>query len=299
MVNYGSLSPQSAMKNIFKWKSRKGGGGGPTIAGYKTQPARRPRPKQEDLSEFERKLEVIANRIAEWPKALDGLVFLLKLLLENPNNPKYEQVNTTKKAFKSSIGLCGHWGPDLLELLGFHKQGDLYKIRPGRKDPVRLMMGKTKLETLKTSELYLFGKQKIVFEKEVAEAIKDSSAEEKRRRVEFSLSVPVEPPEGSAGTTSVRVYLGSADVRRNFQSDHTLRGVVSWLASTLTSSVPERLDEGDWELVDRSYYPPKLVNVHESYDSTLQALGIWPSGEIEIQASGVHETERRLNGVAE
>jgi len=72
-----------------------------------------------------------------------------------------------------------------------------------------------------------------------------------------------------------------------------------WLGATLSSILPEKLDEGEWELVDRSYYPPKLLNVEQVKDSTLMALNIWPSGEIEIQSAGTHEKERELNGIKE
>eukprot|EP00511_Aplanochytrium_stocchinoi_P007855 CAMPEP_0204844732 /NCGR_PEP_ID=MMETSP1347-20130617/517_1 /ASSEMBLY_ACC=CAM_ASM_000690 /TAXON_ID=215587 /ORGANISM="Aplanochytrium stocchinoi, Strain GSBS06" /LENGTH=299 /DNA_ID=CAMNT_0051984335 /DNA_START=116 /DNA_END=1015 /DNA_ORIENTATION=+ len=296
------------MKNIFGWKSAKGrsgndNNGGVATEGYRTRPTGRRRVRNGndavDMKDFERKLEIITARIAEWPQSVDALIFLLEKLLQNPKDPKFKQVNTSKSAFKNSVGKCGHWGPDLLTLLGFQQAGDYYLLKKNFEDPVRLFMGKTSLESVKQSELYLLGKEKIAFRKAVKESIKDASNEEQRRREGFRTDVPVEPPAGAAGTTSVRVYCGDADVRRNFQSDHTLKGVIMWLGATLSSILPEKLDEGEWELVDRSYYPPKLLNVEQVKDSTLMALNIWPSGEIEIQSAGTHEKERELNGIKE
>lgn len=257
---------------------------------------------EEDRKKFERKLQIITDRMAEWPQSVDALIFVFNLILQNPEKKKFKSINTTKKQFVNSIGLCGHWGPDLLKHLGFEESEGLFTLHSHRDDPAKLFMAKSALENVQKSELYLFGKEKISFYKEAKKSVDNASAEEIGRRKEFQIEVPREPEKGSAGYTYIRVYFGESAgtggsfYSRAFYSDNSLENVLMWLGANVSSVIPEKLDQGEWELVDLTEYPHKIINMSEK-NRVLKYLKLWPSGVLDIQPAGFLEKEKKLNGI--
>lgn len=282
-------------------------------------------------NEFDKHLEVIIIRLAETPQAVDALYFVIDKILKNPRDSKNKQVNITKPVFFRTIGRSGDWGIRFLEALGFIKSQNkqYYVLHKRYEDLNKVSIGFNKLKKAQESETYLLAQDKISFAKETAKLLSDGSEEENISKLKFMEKVPAEPKKGAGGNTSVRVYFGDADISRYFASDNTLQSVLNWVSASLHSSLIDKLQQQKFELIDRTVYPPKVIiintkqqqqsnrksdasseldilgmldnlNVEKpSEEKTLQSLGIWPSGEIEIQKFGFHSRERALNGIIE
>ena len=62
---------------------------------------------------------------------------------------------------------------------------------------------------------------------------------------------------------------------------------MQWLGS-LSSVVPDKLIAGEWQLVDKSLYPPKAVVVGDKLECTLQSMDWFPSAELVVKP-GQHD----------
>lgn len=279
-------------------------------------------------NEYNRHLNVIITRLSEYPAAVDALLFVITKILEKPSDNSRKQVNLTKAVFHKTIGKSGKWGIRLLEALGFVKTrtGEYYNLHRRNENLNKLRLAQDKLKTAQKSEVYSLATEKILFSRQVASLLVDESDTESASKINFLSNIPPEPREGSAGNTNVRVYFGEADIQRRFASDNTLQNVLDWVCASLHSTLIQRIKEGEYELIDRTVFPPKLVQLSEieksrrksssdssaidlfkafenadinsgSENKTLQIIGLWPSGEVEIQKAGFLKRERALIGV--
>mmetsp|Transcript_17151 Transcript_17151/g.20789 ORF Transcript_17151/g.20789 Transcript_17151/m.20789 type:complete len:384 (+) Transcript_17151:186-1337(+) len=240
-------------------------------------------------SSLEKKMESRASRLAETPKALDALVFLIKAIENNPADEKFRVLKVQNRTFKSTIALSPA-GPEFLKLLGFRAQGydPTTRLRPveyrlSRRDTdlAKLWMGKAVLEKAKEGNTYRLAKAKTDFQSALRKSLKTANEEELRRRKEYAKLLAKEP-SGNSSISVIKIFLGeNLEHSRRFFCDDTLESVVQWLGS-LSSIIPDKLLMSEWDLVDVSLYPAKRIPIPESLGSTLQSLGWFPSGQMEI-----------------
>ena len=93
----------------------------------------------------------------------------------------------------------------------------------------------------------------------------------------------VSEPAGGSGAL-IQLTLGEDVVRRRFDGDDVLRDVVNWIGGH-GSDIPDKLASRDWCLVDINRYPPTPIDTQKNADRTLQYIGCWPSGRLEVQPS--------------
>ena len=189
-------------------------------------------------------------------------------------------------------------------------------------DHALLFLGITALEKVrKLSKEYKNEKRRIAFERDVKRVIDGNSSGvlgtkggeelELIKRAEFLSKVPSEPQpgagalvqvsigqrqrqrqQGSNGTisksTSDQSSGGKDDsvrvLSRRFDGDDVLQDVVQWLG-THGSAIPEKIVQREWSLVDLNRYPLVPIDVEGNLNRTLQYIGFWPSGRLEIRAS--------------
>lgn len=250
----------------------------------------------------EKHLKVVAVKLSAFPLALDMLVFILQTLIDKtkanePIDKKFREIKATTEKFKASVGKSEEWGDELLKLAGFERAGEWYRLT--YIDPGKLWICKSILEAEKDSTLYKFEKQKVIFEKLMKDSINDFSTEEAGRRAEMGLRVPPEPTEGSMNSSRIFVFLGSKMVKRLFNGDDMLHEVLMWIGANYGSMIPEKLQERQYELINKSLYPGKPIDYNKESNNTLYGLQLTPSAELHIQLSGMFEAERLLQGVSD
>jgi len=247
---------------------------------------------------LEQKLDDVCAKLAHHPAALDMLIYVIDTILNNPGEPKYREIKTTNRRFRETIGLAGAAGPELLQMLGFTRTGDWFVLR-GAEDPARLYLGKSALEaTVEHNPSYAIANDRIAFEKALKASKDSADREEAARREEFAPKVPVEPELGKAGTTRITVFCGGDVLQRRFNSDDIVDSILAWLGASYSSIVPGRLERAEWELVDKTLYPKRVVNLDEDRYKTLHAAKMWPSAELTVQAAGTlaHEELQEAGG---
>jgi len=186
-------------------------------------------------------------------------------------------------------------------------------------DHALLFLGITALEKVrKLSKEYKNEKRRIAFERDVKRVIDGNSSGvlgtkggeelELIKRAEFLSKVPSEPHNGAGALVQVSIgqrkrQQGSNgtisnsnsnstshqdnNVRvlsRRFDGDDILQDVVQWLG-THGSAIPEKIVTREWSLVDLNRYPLVPIDVEGNLNRTLQYIGFWPSGRLEIRAS--------------
>merc|ERR1712137_855006 len=75
-------------------------------------------------------------------------------------------------------------------------------------------------------------------------------------------------------------------IKRRFDGDDTLQDVINWLGGH-GSAIPNKLLSREWCLVDKNRYPVSPIDCEVNKDKTLQYIGCWPSGKLEVRASPV------------
>lgn len=239
-----------------------------------------------------------AARIAPHPMAVDTLLRSLKTIQANPNNSKYQVVDTTTAGFQRSLTAPGVL--DFLKAVNFHPSSNQKIIRLSFLDPATFYLGISALEQVQlTSKKYAYSKALLQFDKEIAHhlTLADTDMNEALKRSAFMSKCPSEP---ASSASQITVELGSTTkINRKFDGDDTLRDVLNWLGSH-ASTIPEKLlvtKTGDggtgsggeddsnaegWYLVDRNHANERPYNVPELMDRTLQYIGCWPSGRLAV-----------------
>jgi hypothetical protein len=155
-----------------------------------------------------------------------------------------------------------------------------------RVDPALLYLGISALESAKSSIEYREAKRQIQFEKELKEIslLVNSSENEALQRADFSSKCPTEPPGGRGAL--IQVGFGGETIKRRYDGDDVLKDVINWLGGH-GSVIPEKLLSREWCLVDMNRYPVSQIDCEVNMDKTLQYVGFWPSGKLEIRPSPV------------
>jgi hypothetical protein len=210
----------------------------------------------------------------------------------DPDNSKFRAIDKTTLGYQRSVeGAPG--AESLLRAMNFYPKGpNTLVLERSQVDPALLFLGVSALEQAKDSSEYKDRKRKLRFAKEVEEIrlSGDSSQAEAIRRADFMSKCPTEPDEGRGAL--LQVVIADDSVRRRFDGDDVVRDVLNWLGGH-GSIIPEKILSREWCLVDLNRYPLVPIDCEKSLGKTLQHVGCWPSGRLEIQPSG---DEWRLNG---
>jgi hypothetical protein len=189
---------------------------------------------------------------------------------------------------------------DFLRAVNFHPN---YKNREiltlSHFDPAAFYLGISSLEQIQQNSVdYAKDKALRVFQKDLASALseEDIAEEEMMERANFLSKLPSEPTTGGSQiTVEYGVVMNNpADtepsitkIMRGFDYDDTLGDVINWLGGQATA-ISQKLENGEWKLVDRNQQGPEEdYNYHgldltELRDRTLQSVGCWPSGRLAI-----------------
>jgi len=162
-------------------------------------------------------------------------------------------------------------------------------------DAAAFYLGISALEQIQnTNNEYAKDKALRVFQSELTSALKESSEQELKARNRFLSLLPSEPQKGGSQITiEYGVILNHTHntevtkILRNFDHDDTLGDVLNWLGGQ-SSLLKQKLESGDWKLVDRnrqgkeSTYGFLELDLEDLQHRSLQYAGCWPSGRLAI-----------------
>jgi UBA/TS-N domain/PUB domain/UBX domain len=243
-------------------------------------------PKLQDKSKEEQVLRC-ADRLKNSPQAVDTLLRALTTIRDHPHDDKYRTVDKSAPGYKRSMENAPG-AEDMLFAMSFRRQhGNPHKLVLERSmvDPALLYLGISALEQTKETDEYKQLKRRAAFNAEVrqiTDGSSSSSEEETKKRSHYRAMCPSEPPDGRGAVVQVRVG-EQTTLRRRFDADDTLAEVLHWLGSH-GSAIPERIVSREWCLVDLNHYPVAPLDPKSSH-LTLQYLGCWPSGKLELLPS--------------
>jgi hypothetical protein len=256
------------------------------------------------------------NRLAPHPLAVDTLLRAFTCIRTDPDADKYRKIDPRSEGFQRVLeGVPG--ALDLILAMNFVERGgggtggggrgrgtakatDLVLIRE-RVDPALLFLGISALEKTRESKEYAEKKKQIAFEKDAEDILQGNrsrgSQEETTeliQRAECLSKVPSEPLNGAGAL--MQVIVGKeTKLSRRFDGDDTLQDVVHWMGAH-GSAIPDKILSREWSLVDLNRYPLVAVDVECNLDRTLQYIGCWPSGRMEIRASSDEWREGKVTG---
>lgn len=225
-----------------------------------------------------------ANRLKSHPLAVDTLHRALSAVQKDPANDKYRKIDKTSAGFSRTLeGVPGAEG--LLLAMNFHTRG-AYTLVLERHlvDQVLLYLGISALEGAKQSKEYIEAKKTIAFAKEIKDIqlAGNVSEAEALRRAEYMSKCPSEPTGGRGAL--MQVVIADETVRRRFDGDDVLRDVMNWIGGH-GSVIPDKILSREWCLVDLNRYPVAPIDCQLNSEKTLQYIGCWPSGRLEIRPS--------------
>lgn len=223
-----------------------------------------------------------ADRLKPYPLAVDTLYRALTTIQQDPTNEKYRKIDKTTPGYKRSLeNVPG--AEDLLLAMNFHSRG-AYSLVLERQwvDQALLYLGISALDGVKQSNEYVEAKAKLEFAKQVKEIQMSGNASEVLRRAEYMAKCPSEPAGGSGAL--MQVVIADETIRRKFDGDDVLRDVLNWIGGH-GSSIPDKILSREWCLVDINRYPIAPIDCELNIDKTLQYIGCWPSGRLELRPS--------------
>ncbi|KAI2488914.1 PUB domain [Fragilaria crotonensis] len=240
--------------------------------------------KLEDKSKEEQILRNV-NRVKGHPSAVDTLYKALTALRSDPNNPKFRRIDKSNPGYQRSLAVAPG-AEALLLVMNFTEVGTTLVLDRSRVDPALLFLGISALEDARNSVEYLEAKRQIQFTNELKEIHMqvNSSEQEALKRASLIAKCPSEPPGGRGAL--VQVGFGEEIIKRRFDGDDVLQDVVNWLGGH-GSVIPDKLLTREWCLVDKNRFPISPIDVQFNLDKTLQYVGFWPSGKLEIRPSPV------------
>lgn len=241
-------------------------------------------PKLQDKSKEEQILRC-ADRLKSSPAAVDALHRAFTTLRAHPDDPKYRTIDRSGAVYQRTLA-SAPGAEDLLMATGYRRNGpNALVLDRSAVDPVLLFLAASALEQTKETDEYRQGKGRATFNQELARALAfaDSSEAEALRRAEHLGQCPSEPASGRGAL--VQVLLGDqTTIRRRFDADDTLNDVLHWLGAH-GSLIYDNVLNREWSLVDLNHYPVAPFDATANGRHTLQYLGCWPSGKLEVQPS--------------
>lgn len=235
------------------------------------------------------------KRLSSHALAVDTLIIALRHIRNDPDNDKYRKINKStagyKRALEDKPGV-----KDLLKAMNFYERPASMDIVLERSsvDHALLYMGISALEEVRETEEYLSAKRQIAFLREVKK-IQDganvSEEEEVVKRAEFISKCPAEPTGGAGALLQVKI--GEQMISRRFDGDDIVKDIVNWIGGH-GSAIPNMMLNRDWSLVDLHRYPVAEIDIELNMERTLQYIGCWPSGKLEIRPSTPQWKEERV-----
>lgn len=234
-----------------------------------------------------------ANRVAPYSLSVDTLLRSLKTIQSNPSNRKYHTVDTSTAMFQRSLNAPGVL--DFLKAMNFHPNYNNSKtLTLTHFDAAAFYLGISALEQMQQiSPDYKKDKALRIFSKDLVSALSESSPQELEMRKQFLSMLPSEPSKGRGSQMTIEYGLAFAGsdaptkITRGFDHDDTLGDVMHWLGGQ-ASVILQKLESGEWQLVDRNRQGPEedyhfyKIDAKELKDRTLQYVGCWPSGRLAI-----------------
>merc|ERR1712157_278487 len=210
----------------------------------------------------------------------------------NPDDTKFRKINKMSKGYQRCF-TNAPGAEDILLAMNYRRKGTNYLVLDRfMVDPALLFLGISALEKTRSTKEYKETKRKELFTKTITNLLKQQqkgtssiTEDEASRRLEHARHVPIEPKSGRGAFVQVHV---TDDIvfRRRFDGDDTLDNVLHWLASEKSSIFYTNLIETrEWCLVDRNRYPIQPLDCERLRYQTLQYIGCWPSGKLEIMPS--------------
>ena len=247
-------------------------------------------PKLQDKSKEEQVLRC-ADRLKSSPQAVDTLYRALTAVQKDPDNPKFRKIDKTTAGYQRSL-VNAPGAEDLLKAMNYRVHGtQSLMLDRGMVDPALLYLGVSALEQTKLTDEYKQSKAKIAFAKTIQQVrhSADASEAEAIKRAALMAKCPTEPAEGRGAL--VQVIMAEETVRRRFDGDDTLQDILHWLGGH-GSVIPEKIMSREWSLVDLNRYPMAPIDCQANQHHTLQYIGCWPSGRLEVLPSEEEWKER-------
>lgn len=246
-------------------------------------PAVRVIPKLQDKSKEEQIMRT-TDRLKFHPQAVDTLHLMLTAVQSDPGNAKFRTVKQNSAGYQRALANVPG-AEDLLLAMSYRRgPGQTFILDSHMIDPALLYLGISALEQIQISTEYRERKDKINFAKEIKEVqqLADISETEAIQRAALMAKCPSEPEKGQGAL--MQVVMAEETVRRRFDGDDTLEDVLNWLGGH-GSVIPNKILNREWSLVDTNRYPIQPIDCQANKHNTLQFIGCWPSGRLELLPS--------------
>jgi len=220
-----------------------------------------------------------ADRLGCSPRAVDTLYVSFKCLKQNPNNSKYRKINKSTVGYQRSLANIPG-AEDMLLAMNFESYGSNSLILRNY-DSNLFDLGILALETTRKTKKYIDAKRKINFAREVQETVFDKNCkkEEVIRRLQYAKKLPAEPSYGKSAL--IQIVIANKKLKRRFDGDDIFEDVINWLGNN-ASIIPKKIHRREWSIVDLNRYPLTPIDYELHQNHTLQYIGCWPSGLLEI-----------------
>ncbi|GMH92467.1 hypothetical protein TL16_g12356 [Triparma laevis f. inornata] len=234
-------------------------------------------------------LEIISrsiSRLSPSSLAVDTLTKTLSTIRDNPTTPKFRRIDMNSKGFKRALGNV----PGCIDLLtlgvGFTQSStpNIYTLQ--FVDSARIYAALETLEAIKIKNYeYNLDRIRRIHDNVIHRIMETQGEEEIKLRAELMRKTPMEP--GGMGCSVISLIYNStgSKISRKFASDDIIRDIFNWISGSLGTQCSWKIESGNFVIVSRNQHPKERLGGEEwreVKERTLQSVGMWPSGELEM-----------------
>ena len=266
-------------------------------------------PKLQDKSTEEQILRTV-DRMKHHPAAVDTLYRALSMIYNttHPENMKYRRIDTSTPGYQRSVAPAPGT-TDFLRAMKFHNEhyhqnSPILVLSDPMYDPALIYLGLSALEQIKLTSEYILAKKQMVFLKDVNTLLLETttstatnnrkpttSPEDVQQQTYYLSLCPKEPSEGRGALLQIHIT-DTYTIRRRFDSDDTMSDVLHWIAGTVGTTIYQRIIQNHYCLMDVNHTHRIPIDVNgAARHYTLQYIGCWPSGRLQLQPVVTNETD--------
>lgn len=229
------------------------------------------------------------TRISSFPRTVETLLKTVSSLQKDPDNSSYRMIDCCSAGYRKVIANIPG-AEDFLRAMKFIKTGKYFVMERNVLDLSLLEMGIKALGKSKNSLPYRKARRMMQFNSDVQRicaggvGLSHKVSERTSRSINYMNKAPPEPVIGQG--TLIQFKMAGTTLMRRFNGDDQLQDIISWIGCLYGSAIPDKILAREWCVVDLNRCPAAPVSFHNhNMEKTLQYIGFWPSGKLELRPS--------------
>lgn len=235
---------------------------------------------------LEEQVKRCVARVSSFPCTVETLLKTISSLQSDPRNWKYRRIDCRSAGYQKVIANIPG-AEEFLRAIKFRNTGQYFVVERNALDLDLLEMGIKALKKSKKSPEFCDAMRMIRFNADVqriragvglSKEVKSITSRPKL----YTSQAPSKPATEKGALIQLR--MAGSTVSKFFDGDDQLRDIFNWIGDH-GSAISDMILSREWCVVDLNRYPVTPISFDSHMEKTLQYIGCWPSGKLELRPS--------------